>query len=98
MHANGQVRLRAVRFGATAFARRVAAGEGWWSRWVTLPHQLACRASALLVCHDPGKIYDLRFWIYDYLAGRLGAAPSRLNFGGLVARLVRGRGKIVNRK
>jgi len=32
------------------------------------------------------------------LAGRLGAAPSRLNFGGLVARLVRGRGKIVNRK
>ena len=21
-----------------------------------LPHQLACRASALLVCHDPGKI------------------------------------------
>src|SRR5215468_9075000 len=25
----------------------------WWSRWVTLPHQLACRASALLVCHDP---------------------------------------------
>ena len=28
----------------------------WWSRWVTLPHQLACRASALLVCHDPVKI------------------------------------------
>ena len=25
----------------------------WWSRRVTLPHQLACRASALLVCHDP---------------------------------------------
>src|SRR5437879_8347748 len=23
----------------------------WWSRRVTLPHQLACRASALLVCH-----------------------------------------------
>jgi hypothetical protein len=50
-----KVRLRALRFDATAFARRVAAGEGWWSRWVTLPHQLACRASALLVCHDPGK-------------------------------------------
>src|ERR1041384_1412325 len=28
----------------------------WWSRRVTLPHELACRASALLVCHDPGKI------------------------------------------
>jgi hypothetical protein len=28
----------------------------WWSRWVTLPHQLACRASALLVCHDPMKV------------------------------------------
>src|SRR5260221_913004 len=27
--------------------------EGWWSRRVTVPHQLACRASALLVCHDP---------------------------------------------
>ena len=25
----------------------------WWSRWVTLPHQPACRAGALLVCHDP---------------------------------------------
>ena len=25
----------------------------WWSRRVTLPHQLACKASALLVCHDP---------------------------------------------
>ena len=25
----------------------------WWSRRVTLPHELACRASALLVCHDP---------------------------------------------
>jgi hypothetical protein len=25
----------------------------WWSRWVTLPHELDCRASALLVCHDP---------------------------------------------
>ncbi len=28
----------------------------WWSRRVTLPHELACRASALLVCHDPMKI------------------------------------------
>ena len=42
----------------------------WWSRRVTLPHELACRASALLVCHDPVK-----------LAGRLGAAPSGLSFG-----------------
>ena len=25
----------------------------WWSRRVTLPHEFACRASALLVCHDP---------------------------------------------
>ena len=42
----------------------------WWSRRVTLPHQLACKASALLVCHDPRK-----------MAGRLGAAPSELSFG-----------------
>ena len=35
-----------------------------------LPHQLACKASALLVCHDPMK-----------MAGRLGAAPSQLSFG-----------------
>ncbi len=27
--------------------------KGWWSRWVTLPHQPACRAGALLVCHNP---------------------------------------------
>jgi len=63
-----KVRLRALRFDATAFARRVAAGEGWWSRWVTLPHQLACRASALLVRHDPVWIYDLRMTIYDWQA------------------------------
>jgi hypothetical protein len=74
----------------------------WWSRWVTLPHQLACRASALLVCHDPGWIYDLRFRICD-LAGRLGAAPSRLSFGNSAARLVRGlfrnrQSQIINRK
>jgi len=25
----------------------------WWSRRVTLPHGPACRAGALLVCHDP---------------------------------------------
>ena len=31
----------------------------WWSRWVMLPHELACRASAFLVCHDPEGIYDL---------------------------------------
>ena len=28
----------------------------WWSRRVTLPHELACRASAFLVCHDPIEI------------------------------------------
>ena len=28
----------------------------WWSRWVPPPYKLACRASALLVCHDPMKI------------------------------------------
>lgn len=39
-----------------------------------LPHQLACRASALLVCHDPGK-----------MAGHLGAALSELSFGDSVA-------------
>ena len=27
----------------------------WWSRRVTLPHRPACRAGALLVCHDPGR-------------------------------------------
>src|SRR6185369_5220083 len=32
--------------------------EGWWSRRVTLPHQLACRASALLVCPDPGDYWQ----------------------------------------
>jgi len=31
------------------------------------------------------KIYDLRFTIYE-LAGRLGAAPSKLSFGDSVAR------------
>lgn len=46
----------------------------WWSRWVMLPHQLACKASALLVCHDPRK-----------MAGHLGAAPSELSFGDSVA-------------
>ncbi len=46
-------RLRSPSYGGAAFARRTAAGEGWWSRWVTLLHKLACRASALLVCHDP---------------------------------------------
>ena len=25
----------------------------WWSRRVSRPHQPACRAGALLVCHDP---------------------------------------------
>ena len=46
----------------------------WWSRRVSHPHQPACRAGALLVCHDPGK-----------MAGRLGAAPSELSFGDSVA-------------
>ena len=27
----------------------------WWNRWVTLPHRPACKAGALLVCHDPGN-------------------------------------------
>ena len=43
----------------------------WWSRWVTLPHKLACRASALLVCHDPKM----------KMAGCLRAARSELSFG-----------------
>ena len=42
----------------------------WWSRWVARPHQPACKAGALPVCHDPRK-----------MAGRLGAAPSELSFG-----------------
>jgi len=42
----------------------------WWSRWVPPPYELACRASALLVCHDPVK-----------LASRPGAAPGKLSFG-----------------
>jgi len=46
----------------------------WWSRWVTLPHEPACRAGALLVCHDPMN-----------LAGRLGAALSKLSLGDSVA-------------
>jgi hypothetical protein len=25
----------------------------WWSRWVARPYRPACRAGALLVCHDP---------------------------------------------
>jgi hypothetical protein len=44
--------------------------EGWWNRWVTLPYKLACKASALLVCHDPVK-----------MAGCLRAARSKLSFG-----------------
>lgn len=32
---------------------RRKSGGGWWSRWVTLPHGPACKAGALLVCHDP---------------------------------------------
>ena len=43
----------------------------WWSRWVMLPHQLACKASALLVCHDP----EMK------MAGRLSAARNELSFG-----------------
>src|SRR5512133_3664561 len=48
----------------------------WWSRRVTLPHELACRASAFLVCHDP----------IENLASRPGAAPGRLSFGNSAAR------------
>ena len=36
-----------------------------------LPHRLACRASALLVCHDPemkSQISDLRLEIKDWQA------------------------------
>ena len=44
-------RLR--RASARQLCSRFASSEGWWSRWVTLPHQPACRAGALLVCHDP---------------------------------------------
>ena len=46
----------------------------WWSWWVARPHRPACKAGALLVCHDPRK-----------MAGRLGAAPSELSFGDSVA-------------
>ena len=35
------------------------------------PYKLACRASALLVCHDP----------IEKLASRPGAAPGKLSFG-----------------
>ena len=54
---SGQIKAR-LRF---AMARQPspsadAGGEGWWSRRVTLPHKLACKASALLVCHDPTEI------------------------------------------
>jgi hypothetical protein len=52
----------------------------WWSRWVPRPYELACRASALLVCQDPLEIDDLRFTIYDS-AGCLGAALSEWSFG-----------------
>src|SRR5688572_31511447 len=31
----------------------------WWSRWVTLPYHLACKASALLVCHDPEMEFQM---------------------------------------
>ena len=97
-----------------------AQSEGWWSRRVTLPHQFACRASALLVCHDPGRIspnteirkpiprcdsgfeflLDFDFRNSDLkLAGRLGAAPSKLSVGDSVAQAgARPVVKIVNRK
>jgi hypothetical protein len=71
----------------------------WWSWWVTLPHNLACRASALLVCHNPFEICDFGFSNHR-LASRCGAAPHKLNFGDSAARLVRGLPKsaIRNRK
>ena len=54
----------------------------WWSRWVTLPHEPACKAGALLVCHGPKKNFKL--------ARRRGAAPRGLSFGDSAARLARG--------
>ena len=30
----------------------------WWSRRVTLPHELSCRASDFLVCHDPFEYWQ----------------------------------------
>src|SRR6185436_12348602 len=82
-------RLRATRFDAAVFARRSAASEGWWSRRVTLPHELACRASAFLVCHDPMQKSEFRIpkpetnprSEYPNLAGCLRAARSELSFG-----------------
>jgi four helix bundle protein len=47
----------------------------WWSRRVTLPHKLACKASALLVCHGPTKGNS------NKLARRPGAAPGKRSFG-----------------
>lgn len=34
---------------------RAVPSGGWWSRRVTLPHSPACKAGALLVCHDPNS-------------------------------------------
>lgn len=48
-----------------------------------LPYRLACRASALLVCHDPFpciSISYLKFQIRS-MTGRRGAAPRTLSFG-----------------
>ena len=78
----------ALCYGAAARSR-YASSEGWWSRRVTLPHQLACRASALLVCHDPVRfmIYDFRFTTWQaavVLPHTSGVLETRLH------RLVRG--------
>jgi len=64
--------LEELRRGSLRHLRQAASGEGWW---VTLPHQVACKAGALLVCHDPK-------W---KLAGCLRAARSERSFGNSTA-------------
>lgn len=58
----------------TGCSAHLSYGSNWWSRRVTLPHGPACRAGALLVCHDPK------------VASRSGAAPDRQSFGDSTAR------------
>ena len=52
----------------------------WWSRRVTLPHQPACRAGALLVCHDPLKI-GTPPWCCPKQAQVLETRPRKLALG-----------------
>jgi hypothetical protein len=51
-------------------------GGGWR---VTLPLNPACKAGASLFCHTP------KVEIYFEMAGRRGAAPRTLSFGGSAA-------------